>query len=184
MKIANEASLQDIYSLLNIAVVGHTNTGKTSLIRTMLRSTQFGKIEDGAGTTRHVERATIFAGNEAILNLHDTPGIEDSHALSRQLKSISSQHKSLSAAEILEKFISTTSIDDPLDAFAMVVVQMPEPVQRADPAGTRATFGEYRFENAKARLHQVRPLIPVHDGPLDATHVPDHVDSPVRLPIV
>ena len=29
-------------ALLNIAVVGHTNTGKTSLIRTMLRSTEFG----------------------------------------------------------------------------------------------------------------------------------------------
>ncbi|SDG89408.1 DUF3482 domain-containing protein [Nitrosomonas sp. Nm132] len=124
MKVANEASLQDIYSLLNIAVVGHTNTGKTSLIRTMLRSTQFGKIEDGAGTTRHVERATIFAGNEAILNLHDTPGIEDSHALSRQLKSISSQHKSLSAAEILEKFISTTPIDDPLEQEAKVIRQV------------------------------------------------------------
>ncbi|MCO6428958.1 DUF3482 domain-containing protein [Nitrosomonas communis] len=124
MKAVDEASIQDIHSLLNVAVVGHTNTGKTSLIRTMLRSTQFGEIEDGAGTTRHVERATIFAGNEAILNLHDTPGIEDSHALLRQLQAISSRHKTLSSAEILEKFISTTSIDDPLEQEAKVIRQV------------------------------------------------------------
>lgn len=73
-------------ALLNIAVVGHTNTGKTSLIRTMLRSTEFGVIEDGAGTTRHVEQAAISAGNEAILNLYDTPGLEDSRALSAHIK--------------------------------------------------------------------------------------------------
>lgn len=124
MKAANETSHQDIHSLLNVAVVGHTNTGKTSLIRTMLRSTQFGEIEDGAGTTRHVERATIFAGNEAILNLHDTPGIEDSHALLKQLKSIGAQHKALSPAEILEKFIAITSIDDPLEQEAKVIRQI------------------------------------------------------------
>ncbi len=124
MKVANEASHQDIHSLINVAIVGHTNTGKTSLIRTMLRSTQFGEIEDGAGTTRHVERATIFADNEAILNLHDTPGIEDSHALLRQLKSIGTQHKSFSPVEILEKFIVTTSIDDPLEQEAKVIRQI------------------------------------------------------------
>lgn len=124
MKAANETSHQDIHSLLNVAVVGHTNTGKTSLIRTMLRSTQFGEIEDGAGTTRHVERATIFAGNEAILNLHDTPGIEDSHALLKQLKSTGAQHKSFPPVEILEKFITTTSIDDPLEQEAKVIRQV------------------------------------------------------------
>lgn len=124
MKVTSKAAPQNSRSLLNVAVVGHTNTGKTSLIRTMLRSTQFGEIEDAAGTTRHVERATIFAGNEAILNLHDTPGIEDSHALLKQLKSIGSQDKTLSAAETLEKFASTIAIDDPLEQEAKVIRQI------------------------------------------------------------
>lgn len=124
MKVTDKAPPQNSHSLLNIAVVGHTNTGKTSLIRTMLRSTQFGEIEDAAGTTRHVERATIFAGNEAIINLHDTPGIEDSHALLKQLKSVSTQHKTLPSTEILEKFISTTAIDDPLEQEAKVIRQV------------------------------------------------------------
>ena len=33
---------------LNLAVVGHTNTGKTSLMRTLLRDTHFGEVKDEA----------------------------------------------------------------------------------------------------------------------------------------
>ncbi|CAE6508740.1 MAG TPA: DUF3482 domain-containing protein [Nitrosomonas nitrosa] len=122
MKVTNES--QNVHALLNVAVVGHTNTGKTSLIRTMLRSTQFGEIEDAAGTTRHVERATIYAGNEAILNLHDTPGIEDAHALQKQLKTISARNSSQSTAEVLEEFVASISIDDPLEQEAKVIRQV------------------------------------------------------------
>jgi len=75
---ANNPRQTQTDALLHIAVVGHTNTGKTSLIRTMLRSTEFGVIEDAAGTTRHVEQATISADNTPVLNLYDTPGLEDS----------------------------------------------------------------------------------------------------------
>lgn len=59
MKSVGTVSMQEA-PLLEIAVVGHTNTGKTSLIRTLLRSTSFGRVDDAAGTTRHVERATIL----------------------------------------------------------------------------------------------------------------------------
>ncbi|MFO7579458.1 MAG: DUF3482 domain-containing protein [Nitrosomonas halophila] len=111
-------------SLLDIAVVGHTNTGKTSLIRTMLRSTGFGKIEDAAGTTRHVERATIFAGSEAILNLHDTPGIEDPYALHGTLQILAAQHKRLNPNELLEKFMADIAINDPLEQEAKVIRQV------------------------------------------------------------
>ena len=62
------SELQETLPLLNVSVVGHTNTGKTSLIRTLLRSTQFGIIEDAAGTTRHVEQATLAVDNQPILN--------------------------------------------------------------------------------------------------------------------
>ncbi len=110
--------------LLEIAVVGHTNTGKTSLIRTLLRSTSFGKVEDAAGTTRHVERATIFAGSEAILNLHDTPGIEDVYALQDELQAIASKHKRLTSNELLEKFVAITALNDPLEQEAKVIRQV------------------------------------------------------------
>ncbi len=111
-------------SLLEVAVVGHTNTGKTSLIRTMLRSASFGKVEDAAGTTRHVERATIFAGSEAVLNLHDTPGIEDAYALQEKLQAIAVKDTLLTQNELLEKFMAGTSLNDPLEQEAKVIRQV------------------------------------------------------------
>lgn len=66
---------------INVAVVGHTNTGKTSLIRTLLRSKKFGEIANSAGTTRHVESTTLLANGKAVLSMFDTPGLEDASAL-------------------------------------------------------------------------------------------------------
>ena len=66
---------------LNLAVVGHTNTGKTSLMRTLLRDTHFGEVKDEAGTTRHVEQATIRLNHTNLVHLFDTPGLEDATGL-------------------------------------------------------------------------------------------------------
>ncbi|HEX5738724.1 MAG TPA: GTPase domain-containing protein, partial [Hydrogenophaga sp.] len=40
---------------VHIAVVGHTNAGKTSLLRTLTRQVRFGEVSERPGTTRHVE---------------------------------------------------------------------------------------------------------------------------------
>lgn len=63
---------------LSVAVVGHANTGKTSLIRTLLRDTEFGEVADHAGTTRHVEGSELVIDKSSSLALFDTPGLEDS----------------------------------------------------------------------------------------------------------
>ena len=120
----NATSSADNRQLLNVAVVGHTNTGKTSLIRTMLRSTEFGAIEDGAGTTRHVEQATISSGDEPILYLHDTPGLEDSNALYLHLQNISKSSRSLSTSAVLAEFVASTPVDDLLEQEAKVIRQV------------------------------------------------------------
>lgn len=162
MKTVSKPSDQALDSLLNIAVVGHTNTGKTSLIRTMLRSTDFGKIEDAAGTTRHVERATIYAGSEAILNLHDTPGIEDAHGLLKRLRSTDTQNKSrVSPAEILESFVNSVSVSDALEQEAKVVRQ----VLRSDVLlyiiDVREPILEKYFIELEILSKAMKPIIPV-----------------------
>jgi len=65
---------------LDIAVIGHTNTGKTSLMRTLTRRRDFGAISTRPATTRHVERAELDLPG-AVLRLYDTPGLEDSTGL-------------------------------------------------------------------------------------------------------
>ncbi|MGI9287030.1 MAG: GTPase/DUF3482 domain-containing protein [Pseudomonadales bacterium] len=96
------------YKVIKVAVVGHTNTGKTSLIRTLLRDDRFGEIEDAAGTTRYVEKTTIFAGDEEALSLFDTPGFEDSSALLQALEELEETAEAKSSVELLRKFITLT----------------------------------------------------------------------------
>ena len=91
---------------INVAVVGHTNAGKTSLIRTLLRDDQFGKVEDEAGTTRYVEKSAIFAGDDEVLNLYDTPGFEDSSALLQALEGLSKTVQARLPADLLRAFIT------------------------------------------------------------------------------
>lgn len=62
---------------LQLAVVGHTNTGKTSLLRTLLRDADFGEVRNAPATTRHVEAAEIGDGAQTLVTLYDTPGLED-----------------------------------------------------------------------------------------------------------
>ena len=70
--------MTDALRPIDLAVVGHTNTGKTSLLRTLLRDESFGEVADRPGTTRHVESARLLTGTgQAILVLRDTPGLED-----------------------------------------------------------------------------------------------------------
>ncbi|MGI9294107.1 MAG: GTPase/DUF3482 domain-containing protein, partial [Pseudomonadales bacterium] len=94
------------HQAVKVAVVGHTNTGKTSLIRTLLRDDRFGEIEDAAGTTRYVEKTAIFAGDDEALTLFDTPGFEDSSALLQALDSLEKTLKAESPTALLHQFIA------------------------------------------------------------------------------
>jgi len=71
--------------LLKVAVVGHTNTGKTSLLRTLTRDPGFGEISNRAATTRKVESTTITINSHPAVELYDTPGLEDSSGLLEHL---------------------------------------------------------------------------------------------------
>ncbi len=68
-------------AVATIAVVGHTNAGKTSLMRTLTRQRDFGEISTHPATTRHVELAELAVAGQPALRLFDTPGFEDSSGL-------------------------------------------------------------------------------------------------------
>ncbi|APW36733.1 GTP-binding protein [Rhodoferax koreense] len=76
---------------IRIAVVGHTNAGKTSLLRTLTRQAAFGEVADRPGTTRHVERIALRmdgVGGASPVLFFDTPGLEDSTALLDHLQAL------------------------------------------------------------------------------------------------
>jgi len=145
---------------LSIAVVGHANTGKTSLIRTLLRDASFGEIADQAGTTRHVEGAEIRIDEQQSLVIYDTPGLEDSIHLLQQI-----DHKSTDlnedGIERLLRFIQCESEFPELSQEIKVlkallsndiffyVVDIREPI-----------LGKYRDE-LKILSYAAKPIIPV-----------------------
>lgn len=71
---------------LHVAVVGHTNAGKTSLLRTLTRRVDFGEVSDRPGTTRHVESVDLRTEDaqgraQLAVRFYDTPGLEDAVTL-------------------------------------------------------------------------------------------------------
>ena len=72
---------------LRIAVVGHTNTGKTSLLQTLLRRRDFGEVSARGGTTRAVEVGEVDDDDGVVAVLIDTPGFEESDRLRDAMES-------------------------------------------------------------------------------------------------
>lgn len=94
---------------ITVAVVGHTNAGKTSLMRTLLRDSEFGEVSDESGTTRHVEGSAILLNGEPAIELYDTPGLEDSIGLLGCLESLNEGETGLRTQDghaLMTEFIS------------------------------------------------------------------------------
>lgn len=107
---------------LSLSVVGHTNTGKTSLLRTLLRDVDFGDVQDEAGTTRHVEKATIHDGDVPLLHLYDTPGLEDASAVLDWLEAHTSDKKD--GIERIQQFLTADIANSTLNQEAKVLRQL------------------------------------------------------------
>lgn len=73
---------------IDIAVVGHTNAGKTSLLRTLTRQARFGDVSERPGTTRHVQAIALDTAGQTLVRYFDTPGLEDAVALQHHLKQL------------------------------------------------------------------------------------------------
>ena len=92
---------------LRLAVVGHTNTGKTSLLRTLSRNPDFGEVQDSPGTTRHVEGLRLLAGTAGTLELFDTPGMEDGMALLDYLDQLAPPGERIDGPTRIQRFLDS-----------------------------------------------------------------------------
>jgi len=145
---------------LSVAVVGHANAGKTSLMRTLLRDPEFGEVADQAGTTRHVEGGALLIDDSNSLALFDTPGLEDSMRLHHILSGYFSG-QSVDGVERIQHFIAHQSEYPELEQEAKVlrslltndlifyVVDLREPI-----------LGKYRDE-LQILSYAAKPVIPV-----------------------
>ena len=92
--------------VLKLAVVGHTNTGKTSLLRTLTRNVEFGEVSARPATTRHVEGTSILLGGQAAMELYDTPGLEDSIGLLDHLDDLAGKRR-VDGLDVVREFLDS-----------------------------------------------------------------------------
>jgi len=70
---------------IDLTLVSHTNVGKTTLMRTLLRR-DIGEVADRAHVTEAAEGHELVAAEGAVLKLWDTPGFGDSKRLLKRLE--------------------------------------------------------------------------------------------------
>ncbi|MEW6764907.1 MAG: DUF3482 domain-containing protein [Pseudomonadota bacterium] len=147
--------------LLRLAVVGHTNTGKTSLLRTLGRDTGFGTVSPRPSTTRHVEGVRLLADGEAVVELFDTPGMEDAIGLLEHIDSLVVPGERLDGPDRIARFLASPEALTRFEQEAKVLRQL-----LASDAGLVVidvrdpVLAKYRDELAILAAC-ARPLLPV-----------------------
>jgi hypothetical protein len=109
---------------LRVAVVGHTNTGKTSLLRTLTRDRSFGEVDDAPGTTRQVRSAPVTLNQTVVLVWYDTPGLEDSVALRDRIDGLSVLGKRLDGPDRINAFLADVSAETEFEQEHRVLAQV------------------------------------------------------------
>ncbi|HCN76229.1 MAG TPA: DUF3482 domain-containing protein, partial [Verrucomicrobiales bacterium] len=71
--------------IVTLSLISHTNAGKTTLARTLLRR-DVGEVRDAAHITLFNESHTLLEDDARLLRLWDTPGFGDSARLLKRLK--------------------------------------------------------------------------------------------------
>lgn len=112
------------FAPLRLAVVGHTNTGKTSLLRTLTRDTHFGEVRNSPGTTRHVEGVRLRLSSNELIELFDTPGMEDSMALFDYLQRLALEHDGMDPPQYIERFLQAPEAQERFEQEARVLRQL------------------------------------------------------------
>ncbi|WP_440801864.1 GTPase/DUF3482 domain-containing protein [Pseudomonas syringae] len=109
---------------IRLAVVGHTNVGKTSLLRTLTGDVSFGEVSHRPSTTRHVEGARLSVDGEALVELYDTPGLEDAIALLEYLERLDRPGERLDGPARLTRFLEGSEARQRFEQEAKVMRQL------------------------------------------------------------
>lgn len=146
---------------LILSVVGHTNTGKTSFLRTLLKDPFFGEVSALAGTTREVTMAKLSAGQIVVAELFDTPGLEDSQALYAYLQSYFKESNKHDTPAVLAEFLQSKAATVEFEQEAKVIRQLLKSDAAFFVIDTRMPVLEKYLDELAILRMAAKPIIPV-----------------------
>ncbi|HQV15855.1 MAG TPA: GTPase/DUF3482 domain-containing protein, partial [Denitromonas sp.] len=161
---------------IRIAVVGHTNTGKTSLLRTLLRDTRFGEVSDRPSTTRHVEGARLLADGTPILSLFDTPGMEDAIALLDYIDTLAPANARSDGPERIRRFLDSAEARARYEQEAKVLRQLLDSDAAFYVVDVRDPVLPKHRDELTLLADCARPILPV----LNFVHAPESREAQWR----
>lgn len=146
----------------SLAIVGHTNTGKTSLLRTLLHDAGFGEVADAAGTTRQVAGARMRGDDGASISWYDTPGLEDSIALLEYIEQIRAQSpERMDGPDSIEAFLRSPESTRRFEQEARVLKQLLKCQAGLYVVDAREPMQPRHQDELEVLNRCGRPLIPV-----------------------
>lgn len=84
-KSGDGLTVRDASDIITLSLISHTNAGKTTLARTLLRE-DVGEVRDAPHVTLFNESFTLLETGGFLMRLWDTPGFGDSARLMKRLK--------------------------------------------------------------------------------------------------
>src|SRR5690606_5946862 len=139
-----------------------------SLLRTLTRDVGFGEVSHRPSTTRHVEGARLSVDGQAVLELYDTPGLEDAIALLEYLERLERPGERLDGPARIARFLDGAEARQRFEQEAKVLRQL-----LASDAGfyvidaREPVLAKYRDE-LSVLADCGRPLLPVLNFVRDA----------------
>ncbi len=146
---------------VRMSVVGHTNTGKTSFLRTLLKDPYFGEVAATPSTTRDVKRAQLIANTQVLVELFDTPGLEDSQALYLHLQQYSTALNKHDGPAVLQSFLQSNNAVVEFEQEAKVIRQLLQSNLALFVIDTRTPVLEKYLDELAILRMAAKPIIPV-----------------------
>lgn len=105
---------------LKLAIVGHTNVGKTSLLRTLARDSRLGVVAPEPSSTQKVVAAKVVLNDhpDIVVELYDTPGLEDGMGLFEYLDRLQTPTTRHDGPAHLRDFLASPEADQDHGQFA------------------------------------------------------------------
>jgi len=128
-------------------------------MRTLMRDVSFGSVAPGSATTRQVEGAGLLAHGQTVVELFDTPGLEDASGLIEQIDTnVTERH---AGPERIGEFLGSNAAAGRFEQEARVLKQMLESDAALYVIDAREpVLGKYQDELAVLALC-ARPILPV-----------------------